>query len=83
MAGGWIKIHRSLFDHPVWATSSPEHKVILMTILGMVNHTPNKWVWKGEEYEVQQGQVITSLDSLAAKSGKGVTRQNVRTALKN
>lgn len=83
MARGWIKIHRSLFDHPVWANSTPEHKVILMTILGTVNHSPNKWIWKGDEYVVQPGQVVTSLDSLADKSGKGVTRQNVRTALKN
>src|SRR5690606_10639908 len=37
---------------------------------------------KGEKYKVKPGQFITSLPSIVIKCGKGVTIQNVRTALK-
>jgi hypothetical protein len=83
MSEGWIKLHRALLDNPIWTCSTPEQKVILITLLSMVNHKPNKWMWKGQKFEVQAGQVITSLDSLTRKSGKGISIRNVRTALKN
>lgn len=79
---GWFKFHRELFDKPIWITSTPEQKTILITLLGMANHKANQWEFKGEKFTVEQGQFITSLDSIVAKSGKGITLQNVRTALK-
>ena len=78
---GWVKIHRELFNHPIWKKSTVEQKVILIALIGMVNHEPNKWEWKGEEYEVKRGQTITSLDSICEECGKGISTQNVRTAL--
>lgn len=48
----------------------------------MANHEENEWEFKGERYTVKRGQMITSLESIAAKAGKGVTTQNIRTALK-
>ena len=78
---GWIKIHRELFEHPIWKNSTAQQKVILIALIGMVNHEPSKWEWKGEEYEVKRGQTITSLDSICEECGKGVSTQNVRTAL--
>jgi len=78
---GFVKIHRKLFQHPIWKNSTPEQKVILIALIGMANHEPNKWEWKGEEYEVKRGQTITSLDSIREECGKGVTIQNIRTAL--
>ena len=39
-------------------------------------------IWQGEQYECKTGQVVTSLQKIAEKSGKGVSIQNVRTALK-
>lgn len=79
---GFFKIHRCLFEHPIWQTSTPEQKVILITLIEMVNHKPGKWEWKGQQFEVDRGQTITSLPSICAECGKGVTIQNVRTALK-
>jgi len=79
---GWVSVYRELLEKSIWLESTPEQKTILITLLLMANHAPKKWEWKGESYEVQAGQFITSLDSIAKKAGKGVSIQNVRTALK-
>ena len=79
---GWITLHRELTQKPIWLNSTPEQKTILITLLLMVNHEENEWEWKGQKYTVQPGQMITSLNSIVEKCGKGITTQNVRTALK-
>lgn len=79
---GWIKLHRELLDKPIWTCTTPEQKAILMTLLLMAGHKERSWVWKGEKFNCKPGQFITSLDSIAQKSNKGVTQQNIRTALK-
>lgn len=48
----------------------------------MANHKGAEWEWKDEKYIVQPGQFITSINKIVEKSGKGVTIQKVRTALK-
>lgn len=82
MVNGYAFWHREWLELPIWLESTPEQKVVLMVIIGMVNYKENTWLWHGEEYDVQPGQRITSLDSIVKKCGKGVTVQNVRTALK-
>jgi len=79
---GWIKLHRELKDKSIWLKSTPEQKTILITLLMMVNHKPKKWEWKGQQFEVQCGQRITSLEGIVNECGKGITTQNVRSALK-
>lgn len=79
---GWIQLHRELMEKAIWKTSTPEQKTILITLLLMVNHNESEWEWKGEKYHIQPGQCITSLSSIAEKAGKGISIQNVRTALK-
>jgi hypothetical protein len=79
---GWIKLHREIFEKPIWLESTPEQKTILITLLGMANHQEKQWEWSGFTYKLEPGQFITSLESIANKCGKGVSVQNVRTALK-
>lgn len=79
---GWIKVHRDLLDKPIWIESTPEQKTVLITLLMMANHQEKQWEWQGKPYKVEPGQFITSLESIARKCGKGVSIQNVRTALK-
>lgn len=79
---GWIKLHRALLDKTIWQNSTPEQKTILITLLLMANHEPNQWEWKGKKYIVKSGEFITSLEKIVAKCGKGITTQNVRSALK-
>ena len=79
---GWIKLHRALLDKAIWINSTPEQKTILITLLLMANHEPNQWEWKGKKYTVKSGEFITSLEKIVAKCGRGITTQNVRSALK-
>lgn len=78
---GWFKFYRELLDKAIWKCSTPEQKVILITLLTMVNFRDNEWMWEGKKYKVEPGQMITSLESIAKESGKGISIQNVRTAL--
>ncbi|MGN7387121.1 hypothetical protein [Sporosarcina sp. SAFN-015] len=82
MEQGWIKVHRSLLDKPIWTEATSEQKVILVTLLLMATHKERQWEWKGMSYSLQPGQMITSLPSLHQKCGKNVTVQKIRTALK-
>ncbi|MBU5292796.1 DnaD domain protein [Anaerosalibacter bizertensis] len=81
MDKGWIKLHRQLMDKAIWQSSTPQQKVILITLLTMANHKEKEWEWKGKKYVAKPGQFVTSLQSIVDKSGKGITIQNVRTAL--
>lgn len=78
---GWLKLHRVLKEKPIWKCSTPEQKTILITLLLMVNHEEAEWEWQGNKFKVRPGQKITSLDSIVKEAGKGITIQNVRTAL--
>ena len=79
---GWLKLHRQLLEKPIWFESTPEQKVILLTLLTMANYEEKEWEWRGVPYKTKPGQMITSLPNIAEKAGKGVSIQNVRTALK-
>jgi len=79
---GWIKLYRELFDKAIWAQSTLEQKVILITLLSMASHKQSEWEWKGQKFKIQPGQFVTSLDKIVLKCGEGVTEQKVRTALK-
>jgi len=78
---GWIKLHRELMEKAIWLESTPEQKTILITILAMANHKEKEWEWKGERFKAEPGQFVTSLENITRKCGKGVSIQNVRTAL--
>ncbi|MUV39444.1 Replication protein 15 [Lentibacillus sp. JNUCC-1] len=78
---GWIKVHRELMDKAIWIESTTEQKTILITLLMMANHDKKEWEFKGKKYAAEPGQFVTSIDKIAKLCGKGVSRQNVRTAL--
>ena len=80
--GGWIKLYRELLDKPIWCESTPEQKVILVTLLLMANHDGRQWEWQGQQYYAGPGQFVTSLPKIAEKAGPGISIKNVRTALK-
>lgn len=78
---GWVKLHRELIEKAIWTESTPEQKTILITLLMMANHKEKEWEFKNERYKAKPGQFVTSLKSITEKSGKGISIQNVRTAL--
>lgn len=79
MSSGWVKLHRSILEDPVWTTATPEQKAVLMTVLLSASHEPRQWAWEGKKFEVQPGQFVTSLSNLATKAG--VSIQSVRSAI--
>ena len=81
MSEGWIKLHRCLFEKAIWQNSTPEQKAILITLLGMANHKGKEWEWKGKQFKAEPGMLVTSLDSICTRCGKGISVQNVRSAL--
>lgn len=78
---GWIKLHRNLLTDPIWFDSTPQQKVVLITLLLMANHSGKEWVFKGKPYKANPGQFVTSLKSIQEKCGKGVSIRNIRTSL--
>ena len=78
---GWIKLHRKLRENSLYKDCNSKQRDILINLLLMANHKSNKWIFKGEEFEVKAGQLVTSLESIANSCAKDVTVQNVRTAL--
>lgn len=81
MGEGWIKLYRKLLDKAIWECSTPEQKVILITLLLMANHDEKEWEWNGKKFKCKPGQFVTSLNSIVKKAGKGISIKNVRTAL--
>ncbi|WP_354631154.1 conserved phage C-terminal domain-containing protein [Levilactobacillus brevis] len=78
---GWVKLYRELLEKPIWLLSTAGQRSVLIAVLMLANHSAKKWEWQGKPFEVQPGQFITSLPSLAEKSGKGTTVQMVRGSL--
>lgn len=68
-------------DNPIWHSSTVEQKTILITLLMMANHETKEWEWCGKKYKANPGEFVTSAASIIKNAGKGITRQNVRTAL--
>ena len=82
MEKGYIKAYRKLLDDSVWRLP-PEQKIVFITLLLMANHAENDWLWQNEKFTCKTGQLITSLDALAKRSGPGISIRNVRTAIAN
>lgn len=80
---GWLKLYRNLIEKSIWINSTSEQKVILITLLCMANHKAAKWEFDSQIYEVQPGQLVTSLPHIVERcADKDITIQKVRTALK-
>jgi len=78
---GYLKLWRELYLKPIWTDSTPEQKVILVTLLGMANFSDREWEWQGKSFKAQKGQFVTSLNSIVKNAGKGITVMKVRTSL--
>ncbi len=78
-SAGWVRLYRRLLDDPVWTTSTSDQKAVLIVILLLASHEPRQWAWEGQKFEVQPGEFVTSLSSLAKRAGVSV--KSVRSAI--
>lgn len=81
MSIGWIKLHRKLLENDMFLALKPCQRDVMIICLLLANHQNKKWEWKGEIFECQPGQFITSLESLQKLCGHGTTIRNIRTAI--
>ncbi|MBI9016211.1 MAG: hypothetical protein JEZ07_03005 [Phycisphaerae bacterium] len=81
LLGVWNKLHRELMEKALWLTSTSHQRTVLITLLMMANHKGNQWEFNGQKFICKPGQMVTSLESIARKCGKGVTILHVRRAL--
>ena len=65
---GWIKIHRSITNNPLWLSEKFSRAQAWVDLLLMVNHTDRKLVFEdGTELIVRPGQHFTSIGHLAER----------------
>lgn len=78
---GWIKLHRKILNSDMYRSLNSKQRDVMITLLLMANHKPNKWEYKGEIYEAKPGQFVTSLESIKQNCAKDVSIKNIRTTL--
>lgn len=64
--GGWIKVHRSLFDH--WTSTDPVALWLWIRLLLQANYEDRSWVHMGELYQLKRGQCLISIADIAASA---------------
>lgn len=77
-SGGWIKLHRSFLDHPIWRDVPPAWSRVALAILLMANHQCRKWYDGHDEIEIPAGSFVTSAEKFGVVAG--VSRQQFRDA---
>lgn len=79
---GWIKIHRDLKDH--WIFANAEYLKAWIQLLMMANHKTKKWLVQDQMVLIKRGELITSLAELAKQWGwsRGKVRRYI-TMLEN
>jgi len=60
---GWIKIHRDMKDH--WIFANAEYLKAWILLLMMANHQTKKWLVQDKMIMIRRGELITSLQDLA------------------
>ena len=67
MAGGWIKLHRALTAHWLWAEKPFDKKSAWIDLLLMANHRPGKVLFGSELLELDVGEhTLGEVDAMVA-----------------
>jgi len=77
---GWIKLHRQLLGH--WIFANPLYLKAWITMLMVVNYESKSVLIHGELIKCDRGQSILSLNSWVKTFGKGWSIKRVRTFFK-
>lgn len=65
---GWIKLHRSIQDNPIWLSNEPfDRRSAWIDILMMVNHEQRSILINGKMQVIEAGQRWTSVRVLAER----------------
>lgn len=80
--GGWVKLHRSIFNSSLWMMGPNDFKVA-MALIVKANPKEKEFYdkWERKRILVPRGELITSYAHFAELCGLSI--QNVRTSIKN
>lgn len=78
---GYFKLHRELFEKPIWTNSTLEQQIVLLNLLSMANWQPTQQEIDGEIIQLQPGQFIASVEDIRKKINKPeITTKKIRGA---
>lgn len=78
---GFVCLWRNMLYDPVWYNSTPEQKVLLITLLLMVCWKEQEYDVYGEKLTLKPGQIVTSVAEIKKLTGKHVSTKNIRTGI--
>lgn len=65
MDKGWVNVHISFFEEPVWTEATPEQKSVMMSVILQANEQEEEVRWNGEMRLIQPWQLVVSNRQLA------------------
>lgn len=65
MVSGWVSIHRSIIEHPLWSSEKFTKAQAWMDLIINANHKDNKVLIKSTFIEVKRGEQIRSIVTLS------------------
>lgn len=79
--GGYFKLHRELFEKPIWVNSTLEQQIILINLLGMANWQSSQQEVDGEIITLAPGQFIASVEDIRKRiNNPAITTKKIRGA---
>ena len=77
-AGGYVKLHRSLLDHPLVTQLPAAWLRVYVVLLMKVNWKPGVW-WNGtQNIEIPAGSMVSSVEKLSRMSGASTKQAGAR-----
>lgn len=72
---GWILMHRAVLKH--WTFTDPLSFWIWGFLLLKANHAPKSWMYRGNLYHLERGQLLTSIHDINKELKKRVSRNSI------
>ena len=66
VSGGWVKIHRKIWDNPV-VTKDSDHLAVWIWLLTHATHQPHDTLFCGKRITLQPGQLVTGRKKIATE----------------
>jgi hypothetical protein len=77
-AGGWVRLHRKLLDHPIWLHLAPAVAKVAIYFLLRANYKPGETYDGSVLFNVPPGSFVTSLEKTAMACN--ISKQQARDA---
>lgn len=79
---GFISLPRALLQDPLWRGANIKHQHIFLVVLELVCYRPQKFNDHGKILNLKPGQVCISERELLKHCGRGISRNDIQSAIK-